>query len=150
MGNNRQMPFGRPPNQMNPMSFDPNMMKMGQPQPMMNPLQFQQFHQMMMMQQFQRQQQMRMTPQQQAAMAAAAASAAQANVQQKQGGGGGGGSGNVLPSKDQKPPSSYTCFKCGQPGHWIYYCPNVPKGQFVQRAAVAGPSSQYQNMNANR
>lgn len=86
--------------------FDPSLMKMG----MMNPMQYQQFQQMMFMQQFQRQQMQRQT-----AMAAAA------------------NTNSNIPSESQKPPTGYVCFKCGQPGHWIYYCPNVPKGQFVQR-----------------
>jgi hypothetical protein len=142
MGN--RPPFNRP-NNMNQLNFDPtNMMKMGG-HPMMNPLQFQQ---MMMMQQFQRQQQMqRMTTHQQAAMAAAAQAAAQQAQAHQQGGAGQGG--NTIPPESQKPPTGYTCFKCGQPGHWIYYCPNVPKGQFVQRQP-GGSASQYQNNNANR
>lgn len=96
---------------MMPNNYDP-VMKMG----MMNPVQYQHFQQMMMMQQFQRQQQM----QRHSAAAAAAAAAAANNP-------------SNIPPETQKPPTGYTCFKCGQPGHWIYYCPNVPKGQFVQR-----------------
>jgi membrane protease subunit (stomatin/prohibitin family) len=96
-------------------NFDPSVMKMG----MMNPLQMQQFQQMMYMQQFQRQQMQR-----QSAMAAAAAAAAANN------------NNSNIPPETQKPPTGYQCFKCGQPGHWIYYCPNVPKGQFVQRSHI--------------
>jgi hypothetical protein len=55
-----------------------------------------------------------------------------------------------LPPESQPPPAGYVCYKCNQPGkpprtilyvlavtnnthtpcsgHWIYYCPNVPKG----------------------
>lgn len=93
-------------------NFDPSLMKMG----MMNPVQYQHFQQMMFMQQFQRQQMQR----QSAMAAAAAAAAANANT-------------SNIPSESQKPPTGYVCFKCGEPGHWIYYCPNVPKGQYVQR-----------------
>jgi hypothetical protein len=97
--------------------FDPSVMKMG----MMNPVQYQHFQQMMMMQQFQRQQQMQRHMSSAAAMAAAAAASNNASN---------------IPPETQKPPTGYVCFKCGQPGHWIYYCPNVPKGQFVQRSGM--------------
>lgn len=108
---------------MNNMAFDPSVMKMG----MMNPMQYQQrFQQMMMMQQFQRQQTQRYMSS--AAMAAAAAAAANSNSSSNA---------SNIPPETQKPPSGYVCFKCSQPGHWIYYCPNVPKGQFVQRAGGA-------------
>lgn len=93
---------------------------------MMNPqFQFQQ----MLMQQFQRQQQQQQRP----------------------------GTGSTIPPESQKPPVGYVCFKCGKPGthsfasscciyfthmlvlgHWIYYCPNVPKGQHVPRAPMGG------------
>ncbi|KAF7727957.1 E3 ubiquitin-protein ligase rbbp6 [Apophysomyces ossiformis] len=90
--------------------MNPNMMNMA----MMNPqLQYQQrLQQMLMQQQFQRQQQQmqrHMSPGQ-----------------------------STIPPESQKPPIGYVCFKCGQPGHWIYYCPNVPKGQFVPRPGMNG------------
>ncbi|KAI8984257.1 hypothetical protein BDF20DRAFT_374495 [Mycotypha africana] len=103
-------------------------MKMG----MMNPMQYPQFQQMMFMQQMQHQQQVQ---QMTAAAAAAAAMAATSNpattIKPH----------SKIPSEDQEPPSGYVCFKCGQPGHWIYYCPNVPKGQFVPRV---GSGNRYQ------
>ncbi|KAM3579201.1 hypothetical protein VKS41_008421 [Umbelopsis sp. WA50703] len=37
-----------------------------------------------------------------------------------------------LPPESQPPPAGYVCYKCNQPGHWIYYCPNVPKGVHVR------------------
>jgi hypothetical protein len=77
---------------------------------MVNP--YQRMQQVWFMQQLQRQQMQR-----QMAVAAAAAAGPPSNI----------------PPESQKPPTGYVCFKCGQPGHWIYYCPNVPKGQFVQR-----------------
>lgn len=105
---------------MNNMPFDPSVMKMG----MMNPMQYQQrIQQMMMMQQFQRQQTQRYMSS--AAAMAAAAAAANSNINNNA---------SNIPPETQTPPSGYVCFKCSQPGHWIYYCPNVPKGQFVQRA----------------
>ncbi|KAL0090411.1 hypothetical protein J3Q64DRAFT_1729745 [Phycomyces blakesleeanus] len=85
-------------------SFDPMMnMSMG----MMNP-QFQQYQQrmMMMQQQFQRQQQM----QRQISPAVP-----------------------TIPPETQRPPAGYVCFKCGQPGHWIYYCTSPTKVQQPQR-----------------
>ncbi|KAI9320953.1 hypothetical protein BX666DRAFT_1912872 [Dichotomocladium elegans] len=45
---------------------------------------------------------------------------------------------STIPPETQKPPVGYVCFKCRQPGHWIYYCPNVPKGQFVPRPGMNG------------
>ncbi|KAI8985264.1 hypothetical protein BDB01DRAFT_106584 [Pilobolus umbonatus] len=90
--------------------YDP-MMSMGMG--MVDPIQFQRYQQMFMMQQFQRQQMQRQM--------SSVASANPLNV-------------NNIPPESQKPPGGYVCFKCGQPGHWIYYCPNVPKGQFVPRA----------------
>ncbi|KAI9252279.1 hypothetical protein BDA99DRAFT_520608 [Phascolomyces articulosus] len=52
---------------------------------------------------------------------------------------------STIPPESQKPPVGYVCFKCRQPGHWIYYCPNVPKGQFVPRPGMNGsPSTQQQ------
>ncbi|RUS13056.1 hypothetical protein BC937DRAFT_86418 [Endogone sp. FLAS-F59071] len=35
--------------------------------------------------------------------------------------------GSNIPPITQKPPTGYVCFKCGEPGHWIYYCPNYTK-----------------------
>ncbi|KAI7903780.1 uncharacterized protein BX663DRAFT_505197 [Cokeromyces recurvatus] len=96
--------------------YDPSFMKMA----MMNPMQYQHFQQMLFMQQLQRQQQMQRQMNSAAAMTAATTSTATSNI----------------PPETQKPPTGYVCFKCGQPGHWIYYCPNVPKGQFVQRVGI--------------
>ncbi|CEG80619.1 hypothetical protein RMATCC62417_14923 [Rhizopus microsporus] len=76
---------------------------------MLNP--YQRFQQIWFMQQLQRQQLQRQ-------MAAATGNSTATNI----------------PPESQKPPSGYVCYKCGQPGHWIYYCPNVPRGQFVPRA----------------
>ncbi|CAO3586053.1 unnamed protein product [Absidia cylindrospora] len=45
------------------------------------------------------------------------------------------------PSESQAPPPGYVCHKCGQAGHWIYYCPNVPKGQYVPRQNNASQSA---------
>ncbi|CAO3645602.1 unnamed protein product [Cunninghamella echinulata] len=51
----------------------------------------------------------------------------------------------TLPFENQKPRSGYICFKCGEPGHWIYYCPNVPKGQYVNRFnSAANPGAMTQ------
>ncbi|ORZ01239.1 hypothetical protein BCR43DRAFT_172637 [Syncephalastrum racemosum] len=50
--------------------------------------------------------------------------------------------GSTIPPESQKPPVGYVCFKCGQPGHWIYYCPNVPKGQHVPRTPMNGGPQQ--------
>ncbi|KAI9485760.1 MAG: hypothetical protein EXX96DRAFT_604046 [Benjaminiella poitrasii] len=113
---NNKMPFR------NPMmgSFDPSLMKMG----MMNPIQYQHFQQMMFMQQFQRQQQMQRQMNSAAAMSSASPTTS-----------------STIPPETQKPPTGYVCFKCGQPGHWIYYCPNVPKGQFVQRVGMNNRNS---------
>lgn len=77
---------------------------------MLNP--YQRFQQIWFMQQLQRQQLQRQ-------MAAATT---------------GNSTATNIPPESQKPPSGYVCYKCGQPGHWIYYCPNVPRGQFVPRA----------------
>ncbi|KAI8381328.1 uncharacterized protein BYT42DRAFT_301372 [Radiomyces spectabilis] len=55
----------------------------------------------------------------------------------------------TIPPETQKPPIGYVCFKCGQPGHWIYYCPNVPKGQFVPRAGSTNGSAQQRTMDQN-
>ncbi|KAI7860396.1 hypothetical protein BDC45DRAFT_101269 [Circinella umbellata] len=51
---------------------------------------------------------------------------------------------STIPPESQKPPVGYVCFKCRQPGHWIYYCPNVPKGQFVPRPGMNGSQSVQQ------
>ncbi|KAI8141403.1 hypothetical protein BJV82DRAFT_175248 [Fennellomyces sp. T-0311] len=50
-----------------------------------------------------------------------------------------------IPPETQKPPVGYVCFKCRQPGHWIYYCPNVPKGQFVPRPDMNGSQQAQQH-----
>ncbi|KAI8583933.1 hypothetical protein K450DRAFT_64090 [Umbelopsis ramanniana AG] len=54
-----------------------------------------------------------------------------------------------LPPESQLPPAGYVCYKCNQPGHWIYYCPNVPKGVHV-RATNNGstPANGVQQMQA--
>ncbi|KAJ2955968.1 hypothetical protein NQZ79_g8108 [Umbelopsis isabellina] len=50
-----------------------------------------------------------------------------------------------LPPESQPPPAGYVCYKCNQPGHWIYYCPNVPKGVHVRAS-----NNQITDVDANR
>ncbi|RUO95514.1 hypothetical protein BC936DRAFT_143860, partial [Jimgerdemannia flammicorona] len=62
----------------------------------------------------------------------------------------GGPHASNIPPITQKPPTGYVCFKCGEPGHWIYYCPNYTKlAEDAQKAPRPAFSNSFSDTTSN-